>query len=179
MAGRRPDWQIVLAGPVVKIDPRSLPRRPNIHYLGAKTYACLPSYLAGWDVAILPFALNEAPPSISPTKIPECLAAGLPVVSTRIRDVVRPYAQMGMVRVAGSPENFVGEVAAALAHDRADVARSRAVEAVLRGMSWERTWTAMDVVLQGALDRRAAAAERHVPRKRAGARPPTGSELQP
>jgi glycosyltransferase involved in cell wall biosynthesis len=179
VARQRPDWQIVLAGPVVKIDPRDLPRRPNIHYLGAKTYASLPSYLAGWDVALVPFALNEATRFISPTKIPEYLAAGLPVVSAPIRDVVRPYGQMGLVRIAGSPGTFVREIDAALAHDRADLERSRAVDGVLRAMSWDCTWTAMDALLQGALERRSAAAERRVPRKRAGARPPTGPEIRP
>ncbi len=90
VAALRPEWQLVLVGPVTKIDPASLPRRPNIHYLGQKDYADLPAYLAGWDVALLPFARNESTRFISPTKTPEYLAAGKPVVSFFIIYVVRP-----------------------------------------------------------------------------------------
>jgi glycosyltransferase involved in cell wall biosynthesis len=90
----------VIVGPVVKIDPASLPRRPNIHYLGAKTYQELPAYLGGWDVALMPFALNEATRFISPTKTLEYLAAGKPVVSTAIRDVVSPYGERKLVQIA-------------------------------------------------------------------------------
>src|SRR5690606_16220493 len=97
LAALRPDWHLVLVGPVVKIDSDSLPRRPNIHYLGAKTYDELPHYLAGWDVALMPFALNEATRFISPTKTPEYLAGGRAVVSTPISDVVRSYGGTSMV----------------------------------------------------------------------------------
>ncbi|HET9954038.1 MAG TPA: glycosyltransferase, partial [Polyangiaceae bacterium] len=91
VAAAQPDWHLVILGPVVKIDPAELPRAANIHYLGGKDYSQLPSYIAGWDVALLPFARNESTEFISPTKTPEYLAAGKPVVSTTIRDVVRPY----------------------------------------------------------------------------------------
>ena len=50
----------MIVGPVVKIDPSVLPVAANIHYLGPKSYDELPSYIAGWDVALLPFARNEA-----------------------------------------------------------------------------------------------------------------------
>jgi len=91
IAQARPDWHLVIIGPVVKIDPAILPHRQNIHYLGPKTYKDLPAYIAGWD-ALLPFARNSSTRFISPTKTPEYLAAGKPVVSTSICDVVRPYA---------------------------------------------------------------------------------------
>lgn len=107
VARSRPDWHLVLIGPVVKIDPATLPRLDNIHYLGMKSYEELPTYLAGWDVAILPFALNESTRFISPTKTPEYLAAGKPVVSTAIRDVVRPYGLRGLVEIADTPAEFV------------------------------------------------------------------------
>ena len=106
LADARPDWQLVMVGPVVKIDPADLPRRSNIHYLGAKTYAELPLYLAGWDVALLPFARNEATRFISPTKTPEYLAAGRPVVSTSIRDVVTPYGDLGLVAIADTVDEI-------------------------------------------------------------------------
>src|SRR3712207_4223372 len=99
VADLRPDWQFVMIGPVVKIDPNSLPQRPNIHWLGGKSYADLPRYLFGWDVGFMPFALNEATRFISPTKKPEFLAAGVPVVSTPINDVVRPYGEKGLVEI--------------------------------------------------------------------------------
>ncbi len=162
----RPGWQLVLVGPVVKIDEASLPRRPNIHYLGAKSYDSLPAYLAGWDAAILPFALNEATRYISPTKTPEYLAAGCPVVSTPIRDVVRSYGDAGMVRIADTPERFVAEIEAALAHDRTNAWRARAVAAHLAGLSWDRTWSEMDGLLQEVLQAKAATSVSKRPRAR-------------
>lgn len=138
VATARPDWHLVLLGPVVKIDPASLPRRPNIHYLGAKSYAELPRYLAGWDVALLPFARNEATRFISPTKTPEYLAAGKPVVSTSIKDVVRPYGQHGLVRVADDPPSFVRACTAAMAEDA--TRRITRGDAFLRQTSWDGTW---------------------------------------
>ena len=91
LARLRPDWQLIFVGPVVKIDPASLPRAANVHYLGGKTYDQLPGYMANWDIALMPFARNEATRFISPTKTPEYLAAGKPVVSTPITDVVRRW----------------------------------------------------------------------------------------
>src|SRR5690606_17409228 len=96
-ADLRPDYQFVMVGPVVKIDPAALPQRPNIHYLGQRPYADLPAYIAGWDVAIMPFSRHASTRFISPTKTPEYLAAGRPVVATSIRDVVDPYGVQGLV----------------------------------------------------------------------------------
>src|SRR5687767_10212005 len=107
IADARPDWHLVMIGPVVKIDPNDLPKRPNIHYLGPKNYTELPRYIAGWDVALLLFAHNEATRFISPTKTPEYLAAGKPVVSTSIRDVVTPYGDKGLVRIADAVPDFI------------------------------------------------------------------------
>ena len=138
VAAARPDWQIVLLGPVVKIDPAVLPRRANIHYLGAKKYDELPQYLAGWDVALLPFARNEATRYISPTKTPEYMAAGKPVVSTSIRDVVRPYGQHGLVRIADTVDEFVAACVAAMAENASE--RVTQADAFLRQTSWDGTW---------------------------------------
>lgn len=159
LAAARPDWHLVLIGPVVKIEESELPRRQNIHYLGSKTYDELPRYLAGWDVALLPFARNESTRFISPTKTPEYLAAGKPVVSTSIRDVVRPYGDMGLVRVADTPHEFAGCVEQALAEDAA--ARMGAVDAFLSQTSWDRTWGRMSELIEDvvAARRRPAAAE--------------------
>jgi len=155
VAAARPDWQIVLVGPVVKIDPATLPRLPNIHYLGRKDYKDLPAYLAGWDVALLPFALNESTRFISPTKTPEYLAAGKPVVSTSIRDVVRPYGEMGLVRIADTPEDFVAAVEASLA-ERAH-ARIAEVDAFLAQSSWDSTWSGIEALLEAAVTGRRGA----------------------
>jgi UDP-galactopyranose mutase len=138
VARARPDWHIVLVGPIVKIDPASLPALPNLHFLGSKPYEELPHYVAGWDVATLPFARNEATRFISPTKTPEYMAAGKPIVSTSIRDVVRIYAQAGLVRIADEPRAFVAACSAAMAEDRA--ARLTLADAFLRQTSWDGTW---------------------------------------
>ena len=145
LADARPDWQIVMVGPVVKIDPADLPRRPNIHYLGGKRYEELPAYLGGWDVALLPLARNESTRFISPTKTPEYLAAGRPVVSTSIRDVVHAYGEAGLVRIADRVEEFAAAVEAALSEDRH--ARRAEADRFLRSMSWDRTWARMSELL--------------------------------
>jgi hypothetical protein len=75
MAAAHPEWQIVLVGPVVKIDPADLPRADNIHYMGQRNYDELPKFLAGWDVCLLPFAMNDSTKFISPTKVLEYMAA--------------------------------------------------------------------------------------------------------
>jgi glycosyltransferase involved in cell wall biosynthesis len=145
VADRRPDWHLVFLGPTCKIDPSSLPARRNIHYLGMKSYEQLPEYLAGWDVAMLPFARNDATKYISPTKTPEYLAAGRPVVSTSIRDVVRPYGELGLVHIADDAEGFVRAITAAMSEDAAT--RHKKVEACLTGNSWDATWSRMDALI--------------------------------
>lgn len=148
-AAARPDWHFVMIGPVVKIDPAEMPRRPNIHYLGSKAYEDLPAYLAGWDVALLLFARNEATRFISPTKTPEYLAAGRPVVSTSIRDVVRPYEELGLVRIADTVEGHVNAIEASMIED--SVERLRRVDAFLAQTSWDLTWARMSELLVRAV----------------------------
>lgn len=143
LARQRPQWQIVLIGPVVKIDPAMLPRYPNIHYLGSKDYAQLPAYLAGWDVALMPFALNESTRFISPTKTPEYLAGGCAVVSTPIADVVRTYGDSGVVKIAASADAFVGAIESILAGDQDSLAFIQRIDAVLDGISWDKTCAVM------------------------------------
>jgi len=149
VAAARPEWHVVMLGPVVKIDPNLLPRRPNIHYLGSKQYEELPHYLAGWDVALLPFARNESTRFISPTKTPEYLAAGKPVVSTSIRDVVRPYGQQGLVRIADEGPAFVRACTAAMAEDALE--RVTRTDAFLRQTSWDGTWSRIRLMMDEAL----------------------------
>jgi glycosyltransferase involved in cell wall biosynthesis len=152
VADLRPDWSVVLIGPVVKIEQSRLPRRPNIHYLGPKPYAELPRYIAAWDVAIIPFARNQATRYISPTKTPEYLAAGCPVVSTPIDDVVRPYGDLGLAHIAEDPAQFIAAAEAALARDRADWCAR--VDAALASTSWDATWLSMRTLVDMAVSRR-------------------------
>jgi UDP-galactopyranose mutase len=148
VARARPDWQIVLVGPVVKIDPASLPRRPNIHYFGQRSYEELPRYLAGWDVCLLPFARNDATRFISPTKTLEYMAAELPIVSTPITDVAEPYGDI--VYLGSTGEEFLSACDAALAAGPEERARRGAgMRRVLAGTSWGVTVAAMEKLLAG------------------------------
>lgn len=142
VARRRPEWQFVLIGPIVKIDKALLPQGPNVHYVGMKAYKELPMYFSNWDVAVLPFALNESTRYISPTKTPEYLAAGLPVVSTPIKDVVRTYGTEDYVQIAGTPDAF--EAALELALKGKHPSDWSAIDAFLIENSWNHTWNEMN-----------------------------------
>jgi UDP-galactopyranose mutase len=143
IAELRPDWQFILIGPVVKIDPNTLPRLPNIHYLGQKDYRVLPKYLSGWDSAFMPFAKNESTRYISPTKTPEFLAAGRPVVSTSIHDVVHPYGDEKLVSIADTAEEFVKQAEVAMHEARTQPEWLLKVDEFLDGMSWDVTFGKM------------------------------------
>jgi UDP-galactopyranose mutase len=143
IAEARPDWQLILIGPVVKIDPRDLPRRRNIHFLGPKTYDELPAYLSGWDLAFMPFALNESTRFISPTKTPEYLAAGLPVVSTAVTDVIGIYGDTGLVEIARTPDEFLAAVGRHLENPPPRMERLAKIDKLLADISWEKTWAQM------------------------------------
>jgi UDP-galactopyranose mutase len=156
VADLRRDLHIVMVGPVAKIDHATLPRRPNIHYLGQKAYRELPAYIGGWDVAIMPFARNEATRFISPTKTPEYLAAGRPVVATSIRDVVEPYGASGLVAIADAPDEFVVAADRVLREPERQAWLAR-VDAFLAGTSWDRTWSSMEALISAAVRARSAA----------------------
>ena len=156
IAQMRPNWSLVMVGPVAKIAPEDLPRRPNIHYLGPKTYAQLPAYLAGWDVALMPFAMNESTRFISPTKTPEYLAGGKPVVSTPVKDVVRHYGHLQGVQIAADAESFVAacEQALELGRDRAWLAEA---DLLLSSTSWQTVQARMAGLIADVLGTRAGA----------------------
>ena len=150
LADSHPEWQIVLVGPVVKIDPDRLPRRSNIHYFSQRSYEELPRYLAGWNVCLLPFARNDATRFISPTKTLEYMAAELPIVSTPITDVAEPYGEI--VYLGDTPEEFINACEKALAsstHERAR--RAAQMRRVLAGTSWDVTVAAMEELLMPAM----------------------------
>ena len=143
-AAMRPDWTFVMVGPVVKIGEDELPRRHNICYLGSKTYEQLPAYLSGWDVALMPFAMNESTEFISPTKTPEYLAGGKPVVSTPIRDVVRHYGQLEGVQIASTGDEFVAACEKALDLSRNPESGWLAeADLMLSATSWDTTQARM------------------------------------
>ena len=158
LADARPDWSIVLVGPVVKISQDDLPRRPNIAYPGPTNYDDLPGWLATWDVALMPFAINESTQFISPTKTPEYLAAGKPVVSTPIRDVVRHYGDLAAVCIADTPGAFIAacEAALGLASDPAGP-WLEAADAALADLSWDQTHIRMNALIDRAIAARASA----------------------
>ncbi|MEH1947332.1 MAG: UDP-galactopyranose mutase [Nostoc sp.] len=151
IAEARPDWHLVIIGPVVKIDPANLPQHENIHYLGGRDYKQLPAYLAGWDLAMLPFARNESTRFISPTKTPEYLAAGRPVVSTSIRDVVRPYGESKLVRIADTVSDFVTAAELGMQEDTPASEWLSRVDVFLEKISWDRTWASMMKLIDSAI----------------------------
>lgn len=142
LARAHPDWQIVMVGPVVKIDESVLPRHPNVHYFGQRSYADLPGFLGGWDVCLLPFARNDSTRFISPTKTLEYMAAEKMIVSTPITDVAEPYG--GIVYLGGTPREFVRccEKALAVGGVERQVRVTRMRE-VLSRTSWDTTAGAM------------------------------------
>lgn len=153
MADLRPDWQFVMIGPVVKISEDELPKRSNIHYLGSKDYEELPAYLPGWDIALMPFAINESTKYISPTKTPEYLAAGLNVISTPIRDVVEPYGEKGLVKIAETAEEFAAAADKILERGNSDQWLVE-VDDFLKNISWDKTHEAMTEIISEELHRK-------------------------
>jgi UDP-galactopyranose mutase len=162
VAAARQDWHFVIIGPVVKIDPETLPKHANIHYLGGKKYDELPHYLAGWDIALLLFARNESTRFISPTKTPEYLAAGKPVISTSIRDVVRPYGELKLVEIADTPDEFIHAAEKILASSTQSEWLSK-VDAFLKEISWDKTWGQMSDLITEVIERKRPARAASLP----------------
>ncbi len=149
VAERRPHWHLCLVGPVVKIDPAQLPQRANIHYFPQQPYAELPQFLAGWDVCLMPFALNDATRFISPTKTLEYMAAERPIVATPVPDVASLYRDT--VEIAGEADGFIAACERMLAEDPATAASRRAAMArITSATSWDRTAGAMRELIAAA-----------------------------
>jgi UDP-galactopyranose mutase len=152
LAKARPQWSIVMIGPLAKIGPEDLPRAPNIHWLGQRGYDQLPAYLSGWDVALMPFAMNEATRFISPTKTPEYLAGGVQVVSTPVPDVVRQYGDLGAVRIAPDAARFIQACEQILAGQ--GLAWREAADRMLADQSWDNTFRQIQSHLDRVMRRR-------------------------
>ena len=166
LATAHPEWNIVMVGPVVKIDPADLPQAPNLHFVGMKDYKELPAYLAHFDVALVPFAMNEATRFLSPTKTLEYLAAHKPVVSTPIPDVIELYGDY--VRVGHTPEEFVTHVEAILAENpQVRAARKTREQKLLTQNSWDNIAHRMYEIIEASL----AANNASTPERKAAAKP--------
>ncbi len=155
LAQKMPEMQFIMIGPVVKIDPATLPHHSNIHYLGQKNYSELPAYLGNWDIALLPFAKNDSTRFISPTKTPEYLCCEKPVVSTSIRDVVIPYGEMGLVLISDTVNDFVQSIKKALLLVN-DNSWKKKVRQVLKSNSWDLTWQGMKKIIMLTLEAKIA-----------------------
>lgn len=146
VSAQRPNWQFVIIGPVVKINPDDLPQASNIHYLGPKTYTELPQYIAHWDIALILFALNESTEFISPTKTPEYLAAGKPVISTAIKDVVQPYGIAGLVQIIDDADSCISAAEKIFADTEKDGWLTN-VDHFLENDSWDYTFSKMNTLI--------------------------------
>jgi glycosyltransferase involved in cell wall biosynthesis len=162
LAASRPDWHIVLVGPVVKIDPRTLPQAPNIHYMGQQAYEALPRFLAGWDVCLMPFAMNESTRFISPTKSLEYMAAELPIVSTPVKDVVDMHSDV--VQIADTPSAFIAacERALRMQDDERQLMVCRMREKLSR-TSWSATAARMRELIAELLEERRSGTQATMP----------------
>lgn len=175
MAQRHPEWQVVMVGPVVKIDPASLPRHSNIHWLGQQGYEDLPGLISGWDVCLLPFALNESTRFISPTKTLEYMACGRPSVSTSIRDVVEPYGHV--VPIADTVDEYVAACEAILRRSAGERAEhAKALAQIVARTSWDATAKEMGDLIAAA-DRSLVSERVLAPQSAANA--PTNQETAP
>lgn len=153
LAGYRPDWSVVLVGPVTKLEPEQLPVAPNLRYVGQQPYSRLPRFLKGFDVCLMPFALNEATRYISPTKALEYMAAHKPIISTPVPDVVANWA--GAVQIAADIEQFIDAANKAL--DETAEARAERLslqENLVALHSWDQIASEMGRLIEDALIRR-------------------------
>jgi UDP-galactopyranose mutase len=152
-ATTHPDWQFIMVGPVVKIDPATLPKHSNIHYFGQKDYSQLPSYIRGWDVCLQPFARNAATRFISPTKTLEYMAAGKLIVSTSITDVVEPYGHI--VYLGNTPSEFIRACELSLGASESErLRRLEESSRLLRRTSWDRTAAQMLDLIDDAVNKK-------------------------
>ena len=138
LADAHPEWQIVLVGPIANVDLRTLPRRPNIHYMGERPYAELPQFISGWDVCLLPFAVNAATRFVSPAKVLEYMAAGKPIVTTALPDVIEPFGHI--VHVGRHAQSFVSACEHAMGEPAAArEKRAAMMRNVVKATSWDAT----------------------------------------
>ena len=134
VAKLRPDCEIVLIGPDHdgSFARSGLVSLPNITWLGAKVYHQLPYYLGHFDVATIPFKVNELTQAVSPIKLFEYMAAGKPIISTDLNEC----RQHPEILIAGSAVDFAQLIDRALAQSQ-DAALRRTLEALAQENSWD------------------------------------------
>lgn len=142
LADRRPDWQFVLVGPVVGIDKDTLPEAENIHYLGEKPYEQMPSYISGWNAALLLVSTSKAAQAHVPTRTAEYLAAFKPMVATPVADIISPYYEMGLVNTADDVFAFESSIEEVLSYDKRKEWK-RSIDEFLKTHSWDVSWQQM------------------------------------
>lgn len=143
LALSKPDWHFILTGPAQDLVAYGLAFLPNVHCLGAKSSDELPKYMAGWDLALLPFKVNESTQFMNPGETLECLAAGLPVVSTALPDIVRPYGDLHLVSIGTGVEELIA-AAEKILHNPRDEERLKKVDLFLGGISWDEIWSLLE-----------------------------------
>lgn len=153
LAGGHPEWQFIFIGPVANAIQGSLPKQSNVHLLGAKEYNELPQYLSGWDVAMIPFALNDGTRYINPAITPEFLAAGKPVVATPVYDIVHPYGKKGLVQIASTTSDFARAIEKALQLKK-DTRWLGKVDRFLSNISWDKTFRQMEILTEATMERK-------------------------
>jgi glycosyltransferase involved in cell wall biosynthesis len=174
LADADPAWQIVMVGPVVKIDPAALPRRSNLHWLGQQPYAILPQLVAGWDVCLMPFALNESTEFISPTKTLEYMAAGKPVVSTPIHDVKAMFGDL--VAITATADEFIQACRNSIDESpAAAAARQEAMQSRVSRYSWDAATETIRKALEVVLAKPRAGSMRTSAESRPGSLAPVGA----
>jgi len=170
VAARLPRVQFMMVGAVERAGRERMTSRANVHWLGARPYADLPAYIAGWDAAMLPFARNDSTRFLSPPQIPEYLAAGRPVVSTGLPDVLHPYGASGLVRVADTAEEFAAAIDGACRGRSAEWLAT--VDRYLKALSWQSSWAGIEHLINAVIaerktpvpvERRARRVESRVP----------------
>jgi glycosyltransferase involved in cell wall biosynthesis len=144
-AKNMPEVSFVMIGPLAKIHDNDLPKEDNIHYLGMKTYNELPLYLNTFDIAMMPFALNDATKYISPTKTLEYMAACKPIISTKIADVERDYS--ACVSLIENADDFCDEVNFLL-NQKEGYSMEMQYNKILQNTSWDTTVAKMKVLIK-------------------------------
>ncbi len=134
-ARENPDCSFVMIGPLAKITAEELPQNPNLYFLGMRDYNQLPAYLGSFDIAMMPFAMNDATKYISPTKTLEYMAGGKPVISTPVHDVVRDYNHC--VKIIKNAGDFKSAIKSFIADE--DKSYLKAYSSVLDATSWDAT----------------------------------------
>jgi glycosyltransferase involved in cell wall biosynthesis len=153
VAQQKPEWHFIFIGPVVKIDPAELPHYPNVHYLGNRSYDELPNAISSWDIALIPFAINDSTKYISPTKTPEYLAAGKPVISTAIADVEDPYGKNKLVSIIHNTGEFIAAAEQILNNENKEEWLAK-TDDFLKNISWNNTWHAMNQLIKLSADQK-------------------------